>query len=70
MLEAGIFLRCIQCIKTLISAIKNVFGPFFKFFTERGFGGVQKLPNVEKKVKKILQKISKPGGKMEQENGR
>ena len=28
---------------------KTVFGQFFKFFIIRGFGGVQKLPDVEKK---------------------
>ena len=31
---------------------KTVFGQFFKFFIIRGFGGVKKLPDMEKKVKK------------------
>ena len=33
---------------------KTVFGQFFKFFIIKGVGGVQKLPNVEKKVEKIV----------------
>ena len=48
---------------------KTVLGQFFKLFIIKGVGGVQKLPDVEKRLKKNSEKNSLPGGKMEQENG-
>ena len=36
----------------------TIFGQFFQFFIMRGIGGDQKLPNVEKKVKKDSEKNS------------
>ena len=49
---------------------KTVFGQFFKFFIIKGVGGVQKLPDMEKKVDKYFQKkISNQGAKRNKKMG-
>ena len=49
---------------------KTVFGQFFKFFIIRGFGGVKKLPNMEKKVEKKFQNFfSNQGAKRNKKMG-
>ena len=49
---------------------KTVFGQFFNLFIIRGFGGVQKLPDVEKKAEKNLwKKILNQGAKLNKKMG-
>ena len=51
------FLRCVQRIKTLFLSYPKLFlDNFSKFFIIKGVGGLQKLPDKEKKVEKIVWK--------------
>ena len=58
------FLRCVQCIKTLLlSNQKLSLDNFSNFFIIRVFGGVQKLPGMEKRLKKNIENILNQGAK-------
>ena len=47
---------CIHCIKTPLLGNQNCFGTHFQLFDRKGYWGVQKLPDMGKKVDKNVWK--------------